>query len=205
MKEKAAAWLNIASALCGFTGLVLSLLVNGVSCLAMYTDQVALAAGIISVIYAVHLLRSRSKAGSPGRPATRLPFLRFASAVPQVVLIIAALISFLPAFTFPFNVLSPHLLLMHFGAPILSLVSYFALEPKAPLRPRDTLYAMVYTLLYAAAAIAVTAGGFYHSEAYPFLDFHPGHIAAPILEDIAILLAIYLIDLLFYKLKVLKK
>lgn len=229
--------LNLASALCGFTGIGLSLAVNGVSCLAMYTDQVALFSGIISIYLAVSLLMfsrdntsnlsaqaqannsdnrqgyedrkmssSRRSITGSQQPASklthRMTFLRFASAVPQIVLIIAALISFLPAFTFPFNVRSPHLILMHFCAPALSLLSYFGFEPNASLRFRDTGYAMVYTLIYAAAAIAVTASGLYHSEAYPFLDFHHGHIAAPILEDIAILLAVYLIDFLVYKFSV---
>lgn len=90
---------------------------------------------------------------------------------------------------------------MHFAAPVLSLISYFAFEPKGGLYLHDTLYSMIYTFIYAAAAIGITASGFYHSEAYPFLDYHHGHIAAPILEDLAILLAVYLIGLLVYKLK----
>lgn len=224
MKSKAAGWLNIASALCGFAGVVLSLIVNGPSCLAMYTDEVALFSGVVSVILSVKVLQagqndckangldsvgkgsntgvqssSKSHVTTPFSHA--LLFFRFASAVMQIVLIIAALISFLPVFHFPFNVLSPHLLLMHFAAPIISLISYFAFEPKGGLRFRDTLYSMIYTFLYAAAAIGITASGFYHSEAYPFLDYHHGHIAAPILEDLAILLAVYLIGLLVYKLK----
>lgn len=224
MKSKAAGWLNIASALCGFAGVVLSLIVNGPSCLAMYTDEVALFSGVVSVILAAKVLQTgqndckanslnisgeTSNAGVQPNSESyvttpfshALLFSRFASAVMQIVLIIAALISFLPVFHFPFNVLSPHLLLMHFAAPILSLISYFAFESKGGLRLRDTLYSMIYTFLYAAAAIGITASGFYHSEAYPFLDYHPGHIAAPILEDLAILLAVYLIGLLVYKLK----
>lgn len=224
MKSKAAGWLNIASALCGFAGVVLSLIVNGPSCLAMYTDEVALFSGVVSVILAVKVLQagqndckanSLNSSGETSNAAVQprpeilvttpfshtLLFSRFASAVMQIVLIIAALISFLPVFHFPFNVLSPHLLLMHFAAPVLSLISYFAFEPKGGLHLRDTLYSMIYTFLYAAAAIGITASGFYHSEAYPFLDYHHGHIAAPILEDLAILLAVYLIGLLVYKLK----
>lgn len=224
MKSKSAGWLNIASALCGFAGVVISLIVNGPSCLAMYTDEVALFSGVVSVIFAVKVLQTGQNdckvngldsSGETSNAAMQtsseirtttpfshaLLFSRFASAVMQIVLIIAALISFLPVFHFPFNVLSPHLLLMHFAAPILSLISYFVFEPKGGLRLRDTLYSMIYTFLYAAAAIGITASGFYHSEAYPFLDYHPGHIAAPILEDLAILLAVYLIGLLVYKLK----
>lgn len=192
MKTKTAAALNLTSAACGLAGIILSFLVNGPSCFAMYTDQVALGAGIISIVLAVYLLRGHHRTMSR---------LRFASAIPQIVLIIAALISFLPVFTFPFNVHSLHLILMHFAAPALSLLSYFDFEPKAPLHFRDTFYAMIYTLIYAAAAIAVTAGGFYHSKAYPFLNYYPGHILAPVLQDLSILLAIYLIDLLIFKLK----
>lgn len=224
MKLKAAVWLNIASALCGFTGVVLSLIVNGPSCLAMYTDEVALFSGIISIIFSIKVIQVPKNdckvykldsltsktglvrsSGSNFRGTTpfshTLLFCRFASAVMQIVLIIAALISFLPVFQFPFNVLSPHLLLMHFAAPILSLISYFAFEPKGSLQLRDTLYSMIYTFLYAAAAIGITASGVYHSEAYPFLNYYPGHIAAPILEDLAILLAVYLIDYLVYRIK----
>lgn len=224
MKSKAAGWLNIASALCGFVGVVLSLIVNGPSCLAMYTDEVALFSGVVSVVLAVKVLQAGQNdckangLNSNGetlntavqpRSGIRvttpfshtLLFSRFASAVMQIVLIIAALISFLPVFHFPFNVLSPHLLLMHFAAPVLSLISYFAFEPKGGLYLRDTLYSMIYTFLYAAAAIGITASGFYHSEAYPFLNYYPGHIAAPILEDLAILMAVYLIDFLVYRIK----
>ncbi len=197
MKSKLAIFFNLASALCGFTGVILSFIVNGPSCLAMYTDEVALFAGIVSIILAVRLLQNTHQ--------STLPFFRYASTVMQIVLLIAALISFLPTFHFPFNVTSLHLILMHFAAPGLSVISFFAFEPKVALRLRDTLFSMLYTFIYAAAAIGITASGLYHSKAYPFLDFHPGHIAAPVLEDLAILLAIYVIALLVLYLKRSKK
>lgn len=217
MKSNLAIVFNLASALCGFTGVILSLIANGPSCLAMYTDEVALFAGVVSIILAVRLLRKdpwRTGCSTQRRPSltantsatansqtgnahqSTLPFFRYASTVMQIVLIIAALVSFLPTFHFPFNVTSPHLILMHFAAPGLSVISFFALEPRTDLRLRDALLSMVYTFIYAAVAIGITASGLYHSKAYPFLDFHPGHIAAPVLEDLAILLAIYVIALL---------
>ena len=139
MHKKCVFWLNLLSALCGFTGVALSLTVNGPKCLALYSDLTALFAGIISIVHAAGL----DRAGRKDR------VFRFASAVSQVLVLLFALISLLPAFSFSFSKFSPHLILMHFCAPTLSLISYFALERDGQLRFSDTLYGYLFTGMYA--------------------------------------------------------
>ena len=190
MHKKCVFWLNLLSALCGFTGVALSLAVNGPKCLALYSDLTALFAGIISIVYAARL----DRAGRKDR------VFRFASAVSQVLVLLFALISLLPAFSFSFSKFSPHLILMHFCAPTLSLISYFALERDGQLRFSDTLYGYLFTGMYAVFAIVLCAAGIAHTEAYPFLNFYPGHMAVPFLEDAGILCAIYGIDWTVYRL-----
>lgn len=210
-RETAAMVLNCIAAVSSVVGVMLSMLKNGPDCLGLYTDECNLISAVISFVYLHNRRAARAAARSGAFSAPRsgsapeaavprwLQILRYCSACALTLTFVLVMVSYLPVFTFPFSLFSPHLILMHWVSPVLSTVSFLCLEQNDALRFSDTGYAMIYTVVYGILAVSLAAAGLVKTDAYPFLQFHGTRLWLILACCLAILAAAWALCWLLYR------